>query len=115
LGTGLRYLPIKGQLPSHHVLRIPGDTCTISALLDARHKNYSRVRRSEEAIEAGSLKYVSRFTLAEVSFGLALHSAATGSAHPVADRMLPVLKISPFSRSQGSPQTNTPNFGRTSR
>jgi tRNA(fMet)-specific endonuclease VapC len=64
------------------------DTCVVSALLDGQHKNYQRVRISDEAIESGAPRYVSRITIAELTFGMALHEAATGKAHPRANEVL---------------------------
>lgn len=64
------------------------DTCVVSALLDGQHKNYKNVRISDEAIEVGSPRYVSRITIAELAFGVALHEAATGLPHPRASEIL---------------------------
>ena len=64
------------------------DTCVISALLDGRHKNYESVRRSDEAIELGAPRFISRITIAELAFGLAAHEAATGNPHPRASEVL---------------------------
>ncbi len=65
------------------------DTCAVSALLDGKHKNYENVKRSDEAIEVGAPRFVSRITIAELTFGLVVHEAATGVAHP---RALEILK-----------------------
>jgi predicted nucleic acid-binding protein len=64
------------------------DTCVVSALLDGQHKNYQNVRVSDEAIESGAPKYVSRITIAELAFGFGLHEAATGQSHPRATEIL---------------------------
>jgi predicted nucleic acid-binding protein len=64
------------------------DTCTVSALLDGRHKNYENVRRADEAIELGAPRFISRITIAELAFGLAVHEAATGVAHERASEVL---------------------------
>jgi len=64
------------------------DTCVISALLDGQHKNYQNVRISDEAIEIGAPRYVSRVTIAELTFGFALHEASTGQPHPRASEIL---------------------------
>jgi tRNA(fMet)-specific endonuclease VapC len=64
------------------------DTCVVSALLDGQHKNYQNVRISDEAIESGAPKYVSRITIAELAFGFSLHEASTGQAHPRATEIL---------------------------
>lgn len=64
------------------------DTCVVSALLDGQHKNYQSVRISDEAIENGAPKYVSRITIAELAFGIGLHEAATGQPHPRATEIL---------------------------
>jgi predicted nucleic acid-binding protein len=64
------------------------DTCVVSALLDGQHKNYPNVRISDEAIESGAARYVSRITIAELTFGFVLHEAATGRPHPRATEML---------------------------
>jgi predicted nucleic acid-binding protein len=82
------------------------DTCIISPLLDARHKNYQIVRRVVEAIEPGSPKYVSRITIAELAFGINLHTAATGQSHPRATEILrraqeyPILEITRHSATE---------------
>jgi predicted nucleic acid-binding protein len=57
------------------------DTCVVSALLDGQHKNYQNVRISDETIERGAPRYVSRITIAELEFGFRLHEAATGKPH----------------------------------
>jgi predicted nucleic acid-binding protein len=64
------------------------DTCVVSALLDGHHKNYQNVRLSDEAIEVGSPRYVSCITIAELTFGFALHVAAPGEPHSRATTML---------------------------
>lgn len=64
------------------------DTCVVSALLDGQHKNYQNVRLSDEAIEIGSPRYVSIITIAELTFGFALHEASTGQPHPRASAIL---------------------------
>jgi tRNA(fMet)-specific endonuclease VapC len=64
------------------------DTCVISALLDGRHKNYENVRRADESIEAGAPRFVSRITIAELMFGLAVYDAAAGTSHPRATEVL---------------------------
>jgi predicted nucleic acid-binding protein len=64
------------------------DTCFVSALLDGRHKNYEPVRRADESIEAGAPRYISRITIAELRFGLALHEVVTGAPHPRASEVL---------------------------
>ena len=58
------------------------DTCVVSALLDGGHKNYQNVRLSDEAIEVGAPRFVSRITIAELAFGFALHEAGSHQAHP---------------------------------
>jgi predicted nucleic acid-binding protein len=65
------------------------DTCVVSALLDGGHKNYQNVKLSDEAIEVGAPRYVSRLTIAELAFGFALHEAATSQPHP---RVTDILK-----------------------
>lgn len=64
------------------------DTCFVSALLDARHDNYEVAQRTNEAIQAGEPRYVSRITIAELTFGFLLDHAATGRPHPKATDML---------------------------
>lgn len=64
------------------------DTCVVSALLDGQHKNYQNVRLSDEAIESGAPRFVSRITIAELTFGFALHEASTGQPHPRAEEMM---------------------------
>ena len=57
-------------------------------VLDGQHKNYQSVRISDEEIENGSPRYVSRITIAELAFGIALHEAATGHPHPRASEII---------------------------
>ena len=64
------------------------DTCVVSALLDGYHKNYQNVRLSDEAIETGAPRFVSRITIAELEFGFRLHEAATGIPYPRAKEIL---------------------------
>ena len=64
------------------------DTCVVSALLDARHKNYENVRRADESIEIGAPRFVSRVTIAELMFGLAVYDAEAGTPHPRATAVL---------------------------
>jgi predicted nucleic acid-binding protein len=64
------------------------DTCFVSALLNGRHDNYESVRRADEAIESGAWRYVSRITIAELTFGLLLDHEATGRSHPNASEVL---------------------------
>jgi tRNA(fMet)-specific endonuclease VapC len=64
------------------------DTCFISALLNGHHENYENARRAEEAIENGAPRYVSRITIAELSFGCLLDQAATGRPPPNASEVL---------------------------
>jgi predicted nucleic acid-binding protein len=64
------------------------DTCFLSALLNARHDNYEVAQRTNEAIQAGEPRYVSRITIAELTFGFLLDHAATGRPHPKATEIL---------------------------
>jgi predicted nucleic acid-binding protein len=64
------------------------DTCVISALLDARHKNYENVRRADESIEVGAPRFVSRISIAELMFGIAVYDAEVGASHPRASAVL---------------------------
>jgi predicted nucleic acid-binding protein len=75
------------------------DTCFVSALLNGRHENYESARRADEAIESGAPRYVSRITIAELTFGLLLDHEATARAHPKATDVLrraqeyPILEV----------------------
>src|SRR6266700_575580 len=64
------------------------DTCFLSALLDARHDNYEASQRANDAIKSGEPRYVSRITIAELTFGFLLDEAATGRRHPKAAEIL---------------------------
>jgi tRNA(fMet)-specific endonuclease VapC len=64
------------------------DTCVVSSLLDARHKNYENVRRADESIETGAPRFVSRITIAELMFGLAVYEAEEGTSHTRAAAVL---------------------------
>jgi predicted nucleic acid-binding protein len=64
------------------------DTSAISALLDGHHKNYEPVRRADEAIESGAPRYVSRISIAELAFGVALYEFGAGQPHARASGVL---------------------------
>jgi predicted nucleic acid-binding protein len=53
-----------------------------------RHPNYENVRRADEAIEQGAPRFVSRITIAELTFGFLVDREATGRPHSNASDVL---------------------------
>ena len=64
------------------------DTCVVSALLDPRRPNYQAVRTSYEQLPTSGGHWVSRITIAELMFGVAVHHEAHGTPHPRASEIL---------------------------
>ena len=76
------------------------NTCVISALLNAQQKNNERVLASLAAFPERSLRHTCWISVAEISFGFALHHAASGTPHPILESLrtelwnFPVLEVS---------------------